>query len=263
MNVLPVLVDYVSVNLLTNTIDGPERPTPLYLGPTKTATHLAQSRSVRITLSALKKCVVANLSAKGQLSGAKLSTKRIFSLAKRDVLVAMAGWRPISSPEKEQFHKVSINQSPPPPPLSLSLSHVFLYPCSLFLRNVRQKKRKSTSTSTPQSANSNLGNGGRGGSESREEMIRGRTLAFRSAERTASLSIAKPSAARFAAAASATSSSSAWMISCNSSTSSSSASSSRPRHPARAHAAAAVVTSASGLLHLCLRAGSWTRSFKR
>ena len=37
------------VGLLTNTIDGPERPTPLHLEPTKTsAKDLARSRSVRI-----------------------------------------------------------------------------------------------------------------------------------------------------------------------------------------------------------------------
>ena len=68
---------------------GPERPTPLHLGPTKmSATDLERSRSVRIALSALKKGLVANLSAKRQLSVAKLSAKRIFSLAKRDFLVA-------------------------------------------------------------------------------------------------------------------------------------------------------------------------------
>ena len=37
------------VGLLANTIDGPERETPLHLGPTKTsAKDLARSRSVRI-----------------------------------------------------------------------------------------------------------------------------------------------------------------------------------------------------------------------
>ena len=46
------------VSLLANTIDvdGPERPTPLHLGPTKTsAKDLARSRSVRLSaLSPLK-----------------------------------------------------------------------------------------------------------------------------------------------------------------------------------------------------------------
>ena len=67
---------------------GPERPTPLHLGPTKTATHLASHVESASALSALKKSLVASLSAKRQLSVAKLSAKRIFSLAKRDFLVA-------------------------------------------------------------------------------------------------------------------------------------------------------------------------------
>ena len=72
-----------------NTIDGPERPTPLHFGPTKTsAKDIARSRSVRIGVVRFEKCLVANLSAKRQLSVAKLSAKRIFSLAKRDFLVA-------------------------------------------------------------------------------------------------------------------------------------------------------------------------------
>ena len=69
------------VGLLANTIDGPEQPTPLHLGPTKTpAKDLARSRAVGIgvKLSALKESLVANLSAKRQLSVAKLSAKRIF-----------------------------------------------------------------------------------------------------------------------------------------------------------------------------------------
>ena len=73
------------MGLLANTIDGPERPTPLHLGPTKTLRDHVRSSSA---LSALKKSLVANLSAKRQLSVAKLSAKRIFSLAKRDFLVA-------------------------------------------------------------------------------------------------------------------------------------------------------------------------------
>ena len=69
---------------------GPERPTPLHLEPTKTVTHLAhaRSRSVRIGVVRFEKNLVAILSAKRQLSVAKLSAKRIFSLAKRDFLVA-------------------------------------------------------------------------------------------------------------------------------------------------------------------------------
>ena len=71
---------------------GSERPTPMHLGPTKTATHLARFRRVQSAyssaLSALKKCLVANLSAKRQLSVAKLSAKRNVSLAKREFLVA-------------------------------------------------------------------------------------------------------------------------------------------------------------------------------
>ena len=69
---------------------GPERPTPLHLEPTKTATHLAhaRSRSVRIGVVRFEKNLAAILSAKRQLSVAKLSAKRIFSLAKRDFLVA-------------------------------------------------------------------------------------------------------------------------------------------------------------------------------
>ena len=69
---------------------GPERPTPLHLEPTtlKTATHLARSRSVRIGVVRFEKILVAILSAKRQHSVAKLSAKRIFSLAKRDFLVA-------------------------------------------------------------------------------------------------------------------------------------------------------------------------------
>ena len=47
------------------------------LGPTKTVTHLARSRSVRIGVVRLEKSLVANLSA-----------KRNVSLAKRDFLVA-------------------------------------------------------------------------------------------------------------------------------------------------------------------------------
>ena len=78
------------VGLLANTIDGPERPTPLHLGPTKTRLPKTLRDHVRSAsaLSAFKKCLVANLSAKRQLSVAKLSAKRIFSLAKRDFLVA-------------------------------------------------------------------------------------------------------------------------------------------------------------------------------
>ena len=45
-------------------------------------------RSVRTGVVRFEKAWVANLSAKRQLSVAKLSTKRIFSLAKRDFLVA-------------------------------------------------------------------------------------------------------------------------------------------------------------------------------
>ena len=59
-----------------------------HLGPTKTATHLARSRLVRIGVVRFEKSLVANLSAKRQLSVANLSTKRKFSLAKRDFLVA-------------------------------------------------------------------------------------------------------------------------------------------------------------------------------
>ena len=77
------------VDLLANTIDGPERPTPLHLGPTKTsAKDLARSRSVCIGVVRFEKSLVDNLSAKRQLSVAKLSAKRIFSLAKQDFLVA-------------------------------------------------------------------------------------------------------------------------------------------------------------------------------
>ena len=82
---------------------GSERPTPMHLGPTKTATHLAQSRSVRICIGVvrLEKCLVANLSAKRQLSVAKLSAKRNVSLAKRDFLVANGRMAAdFSSPEK-------------------------------------------------------------------------------------------------------------------------------------------------------------------
>ena len=75
------------VDLLANTIDGHERPTPLHLGPTKTSAKDLHVRS-GLALSAFKKSLVANLSAKRQLSVAKLSAKRIFSLAKRDFLVA-------------------------------------------------------------------------------------------------------------------------------------------------------------------------------
>ena len=61
----------------------------MHLGPTKTATQLARSRSVRIGVVRLeKKFGPANLSAKRQLSVAKLSAKRNVSLAKRDFLVA-------------------------------------------------------------------------------------------------------------------------------------------------------------------------------
>ena len=57
----------------------------------KTLRDHVQSSSA---LSALKKSLVANLSAKRQLSVAKLSRlKGFFSLAKRDFLVP--GWRPI------------------------------------------------------------------------------------------------------------------------------------------------------------------------
>ena len=74
------------VGFLANTIDGPERPTPLHFGPTKTsAKDLARSRSVRIGVVRFEKSLVANLSAKRQLSVAKLSAKRIFSLAKRGI----------------------------------------------------------------------------------------------------------------------------------------------------------------------------------
>ena len=77
------------VGLFANTIDGPERPTPLHLSRQrrlpKTLRDHVRSASA---LSALKKSLVANLSAKRQLSVAKLSAKRIFSLAKRDFLVA-------------------------------------------------------------------------------------------------------------------------------------------------------------------------------
>ena len=76
------------VGLLANTIDGPERPTPLHLGPTKTSAKDRDHVRSASALSALKKSLVANLSAKRQLSVAKLSAKRIFSLAKRDFLVA-------------------------------------------------------------------------------------------------------------------------------------------------------------------------------
>ena len=65
------------VDLLANTIDGHERPTPLHLGPTKTSAKDLHVRSA-LALSALKKSSVANLSAKRQLSVAKLSAKRIF-----------------------------------------------------------------------------------------------------------------------------------------------------------------------------------------
>ena len=81
----------VGLPALANTIDGPERSTPLHLGPTKTsAKDLARSRSVRIGVFRFekKKRLVANLSAQRQLSVAKLSAKRIFSLAKRYFLVA-------------------------------------------------------------------------------------------------------------------------------------------------------------------------------
>ena len=78
------------VDLLTNMIDGARTanslaswtdkdchaPCTITFGPAASA------------LSTLKKSLVANLSAKWQLSVAKLSTKRIFSLAKRDFLVA-------------------------------------------------------------------------------------------------------------------------------------------------------------------------------
>ena len=60
----------------------------LHLGPTKTATHLARSRSVLIGVVRLEKKLVANLSAKRKLSVAKLSAKRNVSLAKRHFLVA-------------------------------------------------------------------------------------------------------------------------------------------------------------------------------
>ena len=75
---------------------GPGRPIPLHLGPTKTATHLARSCSVRIGIVRFEKSLVANLSAKRQLSVTKLPCKRIFSLANWDFFYSqMAGWRPI------------------------------------------------------------------------------------------------------------------------------------------------------------------------
>ena len=78
------------MGLLANTIDGPERPTPLHLGPTKTsAKELARSRSVRIGVVRFgKKVWPPTCPLNGRLSVAKLSAKRIFSLAKRDFLVA-------------------------------------------------------------------------------------------------------------------------------------------------------------------------------
>ena len=85
-----VLVPALSYQAYSQTRStGPEWPTPLLdgLGSIKTATHLAQSQLVRIGAVRFEKNLVANLSAKRQLSVAKLSTKTIFSPAKRDFLV--------------------------------------------------------------------------------------------------------------------------------------------------------------------------------
>ena len=62
-------------------------------------------------LSALKKSLVANLSTKQQLSVAKLSAKRIFSLAKRDFSVANGRMAAdFLSPEKAFDFSVSFRQ---------------------------------------------------------------------------------------------------------------------------------------------------------
>ena len=70
---------------------GPERPSLLHLRRT-TSERLQRTLYDHVrsasALSPFKKSLVANLSAKRQLSVAKLPTERIFSLAKRDFLVA-------------------------------------------------------------------------------------------------------------------------------------------------------------------------------
>ena len=81
------------MDLLANTTDGSERPTPVASWTDKDVCqrpsaitfgpHPKPSGVVRFEAS-----LIANLSAKRQLSVAKLSAKRIFSLAKRDFLVA-------------------------------------------------------------------------------------------------------------------------------------------------------------------------------
>ena len=88
---------YILVNLLASAIDGADWPSALHFRLIRIAMHLAivigPSASA---LTALKKRLVANLSAKWQLSVAKLSTKRTFSLAKWGFYqLQMAGWRPI------------------------------------------------------------------------------------------------------------------------------------------------------------------------
>ena len=102
------------MGLLANTIDGPERPTPLHLGTTKTSAKDRDHVRSASALSALKKSLVANLSAKRQLSVAKLSAKRIFSLAKRDFLVANGRMAAdFSSPAFVQYAKVTLLEISP------------------------------------------------------------------------------------------------------------------------------------------------------
>ena len=99
-----VHVRYVKINSQTRS-RGPERPTPR-LG-LKAYHALVQSRSVRIGVVRFEKSLVANVSAKRQLSVAKLSTKRIYSPAKRDFLVANGRMAAdFSSPEREIVREV-------------------------------------------------------------------------------------------------------------------------------------------------------------
>ena len=78
------------VDLLPNTIDGARtaNSVPCILDRQRLPRTLRDHVESASALSALKKSLVASLSAKPQLSVAKLSAKRIFSLSKRDFLVA-------------------------------------------------------------------------------------------------------------------------------------------------------------------------------
>ena len=78
------------VGLLANTIDGPERPTPLASWDRRRRLPKTLRDHVRSAFGVVRfeKVWSPNLSAKWQLSVAKLSAKGFFSLAKRDILVA-------------------------------------------------------------------------------------------------------------------------------------------------------------------------------